>query len=137
VPTSSRRDRHGRGLRGPLAPSTVPLARTRAQRFDDYVLDAVEDLERRLGEELSGVEFAVEDVPDVPADPAELDPDGIPLGRLVPARGKEPARVVVYRRPVEARADPDQVRDLVREVVVEYVATHLGVDPESIDPDAG
>ena len=45
-----RRDRHGRGLRGPLMPSVVsvgdltarvPAAQTRGERFDDLVLDAV------------------------------------------------------------------------------------------------
>ena len=58
-----RRDRHGRGLRGRLVPADVPLARSRAEQFDDLVLDAVEDLERRWERELAGVEFAVEDVP--------------------------------------------------------------------------
>ena len=59
----SRRDRHGRGLRGRLVPATVPLARTKAEIFDDLVLDTVEGLERRYAKELAGVEFAVEDVP--------------------------------------------------------------------------
>src|SRR5690349_15109984 len=62
-PSRSRRDRHGRGLRGRLVPDGVPLARSRAEQFDDLVLDAVEDLERRWERELAGVEFAVEDVP--------------------------------------------------------------------------
>ena len=35
-----RRDRHGRGLRGVLAPPGVPLYRTRTERFDDLVLQA-------------------------------------------------------------------------------------------------
>ena len=66
-----RRDRHGRGLRGPLLPTKVllggrevrvPASQTRGERFDDLVLDAVEDLEQRWAKELEGVEFAVEDV---------------------------------------------------------------------------
>src|SRR5690606_20746780 len=36
------RDRHGRGMRGRLVPASVPLARTRAEIFDDLVLDTVE-----------------------------------------------------------------------------------------------
>ena len=43
-----RRDRHGRGLRGRLVPANVPLSRTKAELFDDLVLDAVEGLERRF-----------------------------------------------------------------------------------------
>src|SRR5262249_27798482 len=58
-----RLDRPGRGLRGRLVPASVPLARTRAEIFDDLVLDTVESLEQRYSRELSGVEFAVEEVP--------------------------------------------------------------------------
>ena len=36
-----RRDRHGRGLRGRLVPPGVPLYRSRAEQFDDLVLEAV------------------------------------------------------------------------------------------------
>lgn len=134
VRTRRRRDRHGRGLRGPLCPSNLPLARSRADRFDDLVLDAVELLERDWDEQLSHVELAVEDVPPVPLRP---DPDWtMPLGRaLSPARDR-PARIVVYRRPVEARAaDPDELADLVRAVVVEQLADLLGLTPEQVDPD--
>ena len=44
----------------------VLAAQTRGERFDDLLLDAVEDLEQRWARELEGVEFAVEDVPAVP-----------------------------------------------------------------------
>src|SRR4051812_15286177 len=77
-PPRPRRDRHGRGLRGRLVPAEVPLARSRAEQFDDLVLDAVEDIERRWERELAGVEFAVEDVPWVEhtsPDEVVLDPD--------------------------------------------------------------
>src|SRR3712207_2635859 len=93
----SRRDRHGRGLRGRLVPTDVPLARSRAEQFDDLVLDAVEDLERRWERELAGVEFAVEDVPwvehtspdEVVLDADVLDDGTVPLARVLPARSEE------------------------------------------------
>ena len=154
-----RRDRHGRGLRGPLVPAVVllgdrelrvPAAQTRGERFDELVLDAVEDLELRWAPELAGVEFAVEDVPIVALGAEEsLDDDvvvdetsggAVPLGRLLPAgvdaRGRTTAaRVVVYRRPLEARAaDRLDLAELVREVVVDQVARLLQVDPEDVDP---
>ena len=155
----SARDRHGRGLKTPLARRTalvgslsvdVPLAATPAQRFDDLVLDAVEHLEQRWSSELQPVEFAVEDVPDVPlgTDPG-LDADvvadetaggAVPLGRLLPggldARGVHTApRVVVYRRPLEARAGSRaELAELVLDVVVDQVARLLGRDPDEIDP---
>ena len=43
----SRRDRHGRGLRGTLYPATLPAAASRAERFDALVLDALEPIEAR------------------------------------------------------------------------------------------
>jgi len=146
-----RRDRHGRGLRGPLAPAGSPLQRSRAERFDDLVLQAVAQLEPRWESELSGVEFAVEEVP--AADPAPRPPvpdvlsddfDPVPLARLDPAwtdpgdpaRPARPARIVLYRRPLLARADgEEELGELVLDVVIEEFARLLGLDPQVIDPD--
>ncbi|GAA4837906.1 hypothetical protein GCM10023221_14120 [Luteimicrobium xylanilyticum] len=131
-PFPRRRDRRGRGPRGPLLPPGLPASRTRADRFDDLVLGTVERLETRWGAQLEGTEFAVEDVP--PSDPAPWE-ESVPLGRCFPAESGQPARVVVYRRPVEARAiDDDDLADLVRDVVVEQVAQLLARTPEEIDP---
>ena len=128
-----RRDRHGRGPRGPLLPAALPGARTRAERFDDVVLDAVESLEPRWGEQLAGIEFAVEDVP--PGDPSSWERAEVALGRFFPAaRGRQP-RVVLYRRPLETRGtDEADLAALVHEVIVEQVASALGVEPEQVDP---
>ncbi|MFI9486742.1 metallopeptidase family protein [Promicromonospora sp. NPDC052451] len=131
-----RRDRRGRGLRGPLLPPGAPAHRTRAQRFDDLVLDVVEDLDRTWAAHLRGTEFAVEDVP--PSDPAPWEDGGVLLGRFFPAEAGRPGRVVVYRRPVEVRAfDQEDLADLVRDVVVEQVAHMLARTPEEIDPNFG
>ena len=128
-----RRDRRGRGLRGPLVPARLPGARNRAERFDDLVLDAVERLERRWRAEMEPLEFAVEDVP--PADPTPWESDDVPLGRFFPATRGLPSRVVVYRRPVETRSgDEGELGELVQQVVVEQVAHALGVEPERLDP---
>lgn len=136
MPRPGRRDRHGRGLRGPLAPPSVPLTRSRSQRFDDLVLDAVERLERRWEARLSEVEFAVEDVP--PADPPEWAPEPVLLGQAFARTREHPPRIVVYRRPVEARAGEEQeLAALVHDVVVEQVAQLLGLEPEVVDPDYG
>jgi predicted Zn-dependent protease with MMP-like domain len=233
-----RRDRHGRGLRGVLAPPDVPLHRTRAERFDDLVLQAVTRLEPRWEAHLAGVEFAVEEIPppggpipgpvplarlepgsdrlltegmgwapDWPAGhaeppgpaapdeagwtampgqasgsgpggpgpggpgpggprPGEAGPGGAgdpgagpggagdpgagpgesgPGGRAHSASGTSagladgsaprPPRIVVYRRPLMARADSeDDLGELVFEVIVEEFARLLGVDPTDIDP---
>jgi predicted Zn-dependent protease with MMP-like domain len=130
------RDRHERGVRGPLMPSTLPGYRTRGELFDELVLDAVERLERRWSAQLEGVEFAVEDVP--PSDPAPWERGEVPLGRLFPADPPLPTRIVVYRRPVETRADDrEDLAHLVNDVVVEQVAHLVGVEPEEVDPRHG
>jgi predicted Zn-dependent protease with MMP-like domain len=137
-----RRDRHGRGLRGRLVPPGVPLYRSRAQQFDDLVLEAVARLEPRWEAELSDVEFAVQEVPDFDT----ADEDGVPLARIVrgspditdpenPALGP---RIVLFRQPLLARAeDEDELSELVFDVVVEEFAEILGVEPEIIDPGYG
>lgn len=133
-----RRDRHGRGLRGPLAPPEVPLHRSRAERFGDLVLEAVARLEPRWESELSRIEFAVQEVPD--HDPPDDAPDAVPLASLDlgspdpddPAHGP---RIILYRRALLARAeDEEELADLVLDVIVEEVARLLGVEPETIDP---
>jgi len=131
----------------------VPVSQTRGERFDDLVLDAVEDLERRWARELEGVEFAVEDVPaivrgaEVPVDEGVLADEtaggAVPLGRLLPAGldgdgHPTAARIVVYRRPLEARAvDRFDLADLVHDVVVDQVARLLHLDPDEVDPPSG
>jgi predicted Zn-dependent protease with MMP-like domain len=140
-----RRDRHGRGLRGRLVPPGVPLYRSRAQQFDDLVLEAVARLEPRWESQLSDVEFAVQEVPDFDTSEEE----GVPLARIV--RGSPDAgapgdpedraggpRIVLFRRPLLARAeDEEELSELIFDVVVEELAEILGVDPDIIDPGYG
>ena len=117
-------------------PASVPLARTRAEIFDDLVLDTVESLERRYSRELADVEFAVEDVPpDLNVYDSDVLEDGeVPLARLLPSGGSAtPARIVLYRRPLELRAQHrDDLADLVHDVIIEQVANLLGLDPDDI-----
>lgn len=142
-----RRDRRGRGLRGLLYPASTPATTTRAERFDQLVLEALEPIEQRWGAELTELDLAVDDVPEV----TETSPDevvwgtgvlsdvGVPLAQLVPA-GVDPegmpsrARIVIYRRPLEARARGGaDLADLLHEVLVEQVAEYLNLDPDAID----
>jgi predicted Zn-dependent protease with MMP-like domain len=121
-----------------LVPATVPLSRTKAEQFDDMVMDAVESIEARFANQLADVEFAVEDVPpDLNVYDSDVLEDGeVPLARLLPARpGRHalPPRIVLYRRPLEFRAmDRDDLADLVHDVIIEQVANLLGVDPEEL-----
>ncbi|HEX2312449.1 MAG TPA: metallopeptidase family protein [Thermomonospora sp.] len=123
-------------------PPESPFALSRAERFDGLVRDEVSRLGRRWGRELAGVEFAVEDVPDVEG--PVTGPDPVPLSRTRPGAGGRPPRIVVFRRPVEARSgatggtgrglDERELARLVRDVLVEEVADLLGLSPESVDP---
>jgi predicted Zn-dependent protease with MMP-like domain len=124
-------------MRGPLAPAAVPLSRSRAEVFDDLVLDTVELLEARFRDQLDRVQFAVEDVP--PLEVLGRDSiEPVPLGSWSPGVGDSPAQIVIYRRPIEARATGiDELGDLVHDVVVEEVAELLGLDPQSLDPGYG
>lgn len=132
------RDRHGRGLRGPLLPPALPGWRTRADRFDDVVLGAVERLERRgFADRITGVEFAVEEVP--PSDPPAWERRGVLLSRYFPAepRHGRPDRIVLYRRPVEDRVETRrELEEIVRGILAEEVGHLLGMDPGDVDPGA-
>ncbi len=122
-------------MRGPLAWPPVPAMPTRAERFDDLVLDSADRVRPLLGQRYAAVEFAVEDVP--PDDPAPWEVQEAALGRLLGPHGRAPHRIVIYRRPVEARArDERELADLVHSVIVEQVAAMLGVPPSEIDPKA-
>lgn len=130
-----------------LYPQTLPAAKTRAERFDAMVLEALEPIEQRWGTELTELDLAVDDVPEVD----ETSPDevvwqagvladvGVPLAQLVPA-GVDPeglpsrARIVLYRRPLEARARGGaDLADLLHEVLVEQVAEYLNIEPDAVD----
>jgi predicted Zn-dependent protease with MMP-like domain len=54
---------------------------------------------------------------------------------LLRATPTSPARIVLFRRPIEMRAGSRrELAALVREVVVEHLADLLGRDPDEIDP---
>ena len=88
------------------------------------------------------------DVPVVPDGPTEamvygtdvIEDGNVPLARLLaagtgPDGRPTPPRIVVYRRPLEARSmDRADLADLVHDVVVEQVANLLGLDPDEVDP---
>ncbi len=100
--------------------------------------------------------FSVEEIP--PVIPDNDDPEPVPLARLeqapdsrgglalpdqagfdgqpeLPDGPDHPARIVLYRRPLMARADgQEELAELVLDVIVEHFARWLGVDPQTVDP---
>lgn len=117
------------------------MHRTPSEAFDDLVMDAVDELEEHWAAELAPLDFAVEDVPPSTAD-TDVDADvvtdrGVALGRLFRNGLPEIPQpvLVVYRRPIEARAvDREDRADLVFMVVVDLTAEFLGRDVDEIDP---
>lgn len=123
----------------------MPRYRSPADEFDDAVLDAVDELSAGGPDDLAGeleeVQFAVEDVPPVGSPGDAIDglagdavvDRGVLLGRVV--RDRSPATILLYRRPIEARAvGPEDRADLIFTVVAELVAELLGRDIDEIDP---
>lgn len=122
-------------MRGPgILPSRpgTPASRTPGERFDELVLAAVADLEGRWSHRLGLVEYAVEEVPSLPDD---WSPESVPLSSLVRGSGTTATRVVLFRRPIEHRADaPQDLQALVLTVLVEQVAELLAMRPEDVHP---
>jgi predicted Zn-dependent protease with MMP-like domain len=138
------RDRHGRGIRGPLVPPGVPISASPADRFDRIASEAVEHVEHRWREQLANVEFAVDLVPGVEAGPASpamdgaIESAGVLLAQILPGPPRGPTHIVLYRKPIELRAhNLEDLEDLVHDVVVQVIANYLGLEPEVVDPGFG
>ncbi|MFC6357590.1 metallopeptidase family protein [Luteococcus peritonei] len=136
-----RRDRHDRGLRGPIAlpnPYTgrvVPLRRSMGRQdfFTGAVTEAVARIGRTYPGGLDGVDVGVEEVPYLAT---MWSGDRVPLGVCVEATSLRPAQIVVYRRPLEHRAATrGELRDLVHRTLVEQLAALTAQHVRDIDPE--
>lgn len=129
--STRRRDRHQRGLRGPLALPNPYGTRARPARpasradfFDDSVHAAVDRIATTCPDALVGVTFGIEDVPQLPPSWAG---DRVPLAAAVAADTERMAQVVVYRRPLEHRAASRRgLRILVHRTIVEQLSALTG-----------
>ena len=139
--SSQRRDRHGRGLRGPLAlPNALTRRRARppspaskADFFSEAVRDAVDRVGLQCPDVLVGITFGIEDVPHF--DMAWAG-DQVPLAAAVEPTADQPGQVVVYRRPLEHRAMSRRgLRILVYRTIVEQLSALTGRSVQEIDPD--
>lgn len=110
----------------------MPAARTRAERFDDIALRVMRAVVRRWTEQLGQVELAVEEVPLLPVGWSEVT---VPLASYLAGSGGTPPRLVLFRRPIERRAEGlVDLEALLLTVVVEQLAEVLGLPPEDIHP---
>jgi len=139
--TSQRRDRHGRGLRGPLSlPNSLtthrvhpPHPASKADFFTEAVHDAVDRVGLQCPDALVGITFGIEDVPHFDM---AWSGDQVPLAAALEGTANQPSQVVVYRRPLEHRAvSRRSLRILVYRTIVEQLAALTGRSVEEIDPD--
>lgn len=137
-----RRDRHQRGLRGSLAPANSLAGKalrrhrpvSRAEFFMQCLSESLARITAAAPEALVGVEVGLEDVPDM----ADQWSARIPLAAAQDASPTSPARIVVYRRPIEHRATSRrQLRSLVHGTLVEQVSALTGIPVDRLDPDDG
>lgn len=126
------RDRHGRGMRSPLFFPRTPAWRTRRERFEEVMARVIEDFTRRWPA-VATIEFACEDVP--PSNPAAWEDHSCVLSRLFPADRRRALkdRIVVYRLPVVARAQGEELERMVRHILLERINRVLIIPPDEYD----
>ncbi len=120
-----RRDRHDRGIRGPIAapgsPATITRRPPRAQFFQQCLTEAIEQVLAHCPAAFDHVEVGIEEVPHLTS---QWSGDRVPLAAGLEAYRRHPARVVLYERPIEHRATtPAELRRLVHRTLVEQLAT--------------
>ena len=124
----------------------VPQRPTDRERFDAVVVGVVQGLEERWRTRLGLVEYAVEDAPQLdddwdaglPGGPGRAPGSPVPLSSLVRGSSDTPAKIVVFRRPIEHRCESRrELQAMVHAVVVEQVAELLELPPEDVDPGYG
>ncbi|MFJ2145832.1 metallopeptidase family protein [Glutamicibacter sp. NPDC087831] len=135
-PSGSRRHRHGRGRRGPLMPMHLPAYRSRPERFDDAVMASAQRLSERWPGEIEKIDFLIDPVPsDKLLEQAAALGERVPLASSKSASASRPARIIIYRLPIEQIAEnTGELLDLVHQCVVHEVA-QLWMKPISeVDP---
>ena len=105
----------------------LPRYRTRGGMFDDMVAAQIRRLNDAWPELIRPLQFAVEDVP--PSDPAP---------QCFAASHGIPARVVLYRMPIQSRSRTKlDMQLIIRDELVGRIGELYGRRPEEIDPDWG
>jgi predicted Zn-dependent protease with MMP-like domain len=105
-----------------------------AERFEELVADALDELPEELGRLMDNVWVTVEDVPEVAGLLGLYD--GVPLTERDSgyAGMVMPDRITLYRIPICAMCrTEEQVVNVVRDTVIHEVAHHFGIDDDRLD----
>ncbi len=104
--------------------------------FDDMVAAQIRRLNEAWPEMIQPVQFAVEDVP--PSDPAPWEANHNVASRCFVAAHGIPARIVLYRMPMQSHAhNRADLQLAIRDELVGRIAELYGRRPEEIDPEWG
>lgn len=131
------RDRHGRGIRGPLAlphpfsKRPVPLRRpSRTDYFNECVTSAMAAIAACNPDALNGIVVGVEEVPHFNT---AWSGNRVPMSAGLDSSGGRAAQIVIYERPLEHRASSrGQLRRLVHRTIVEQLSTLTGIGIEQL-----
>jgi predicted Zn-dependent protease with MMP-like domain len=101
------------------------------EEFEEHVRAALDLLPEDIAQGLENVAVVIED--ESPQGPGILGSFfGHPRGQRTPS-GALPAKVVVYRRPLEAAfPDPDELEHQIRVTVLHEIAHYFGIDEDRI-----
>lgn len=116
--------------------------------FEDLVKEALDSLPPEFQEKLSNVSIVVEDFPpqDILREKNLHSPYsllGLYVGVPQNRRGMGysfilPDRILIFKKPIEARAStPEEIRALVKEVVLHEIGHHFGLSEEELRRAAG
>jgi predicted Zn-dependent protease with MMP-like domain len=108
------------------------VIRVSATRFEELVVDALDEIPDELAALMDNVVVVVEDEPDEPGLLGLYD--GTPLTERDTYGGFElPDRITIYRNPICALAgSEDEVVEEVLVTVVHEVAHHFGIDDDRL-----
>ena len=134
---SKRRNRHSRGQRAPVVlPRSYGgridrIDTTHAEFFTACLAQAVQQVQMSCPGILDNVVVGAEDVPTMP----DWTEGRVPLSSAVDGCEHSPARVVIYRRPLELRtASRRGLAILVHRTLIEQLSALTGTPVETIDP---
>lgn len=135
-----RRERHGRGLRGPMAaPNPItgaPLPLKQRPRGADYFAQCLGASIARTAaacpRAVVGIDIGFEEVP---GNLTGWHSERVPLAAAVPAQAGQNGQVVLFRRPLEHRAHSRaDLRRVVHRALVEQLSALTGIGVDELDP---
>ncbi len=104
-----------------------------AERFEELVADALDEIPEELGRLMDNVWVTVEDIPEEPGLLGLYS--GIPLTERDAGYAMVmPDRITLYRLPICAMSrTEDDVVEVVKDTVIHEVAHHFGIDDDRLD----